>query len=304
MSGTAARWGLVLALAGAARLLAQGATPDASGPAVMVTVRPERARIGDPIVLVATVRAPAGATVEFPSVVNASESVDALDPRVVRVQARDGAVLAEATWRLVAWDTGTLALPLADAVVTTAGVATRVPLGARVVIVQSVLPADTSKREPRPVRAIVDTGRPWYDVVLPWLVPVVALFLGYLIWRRNRRERPPPPAAERAADRAFAQLAAGAFGAIGEPGREVAIATEIVRDFLAARFPGAEVALTTAEVAAHLPLRDPAVRTALTELLTFADLVKYARRGVNAEEAQAFTRWRWRSRARRRSRPS
>ena len=91
------------------------------------------------------------------------------------------------------------------------------------------------------------------------------------------------------AERAFTSLASGALANTGESGREVAIATEIVRDYLAARFDGAAISLTTAEVLAMLPLRSPEARQHLTDLLAFADLVKYARRGVSAPEAAAFT---------------
>lgn len=282
MSGARRAQGLALALA------AVGVADAARAQEAQVMVRPPRARVGDPVVLVATVRAPAGARIEFPPVVNAAESVEALDPRVVRTH-REGALeVAEATWRLVAWDTGQQALPLGDAVVTVGSAVTRLPLATQVVAVETVLPRDTARRDPRPARDVVDTGRPWYDVILPWLVPLVVLALAWGIWRRNRRERPPAPTEARDAEAAFARLEAARLGGVGEPGREVAIATEIVRDFLAARYDGADVALTTAEVTRWVAPGDGAVRAAVADLLAWADLVKYARRPVNADEAAAF----------------
>lgn len=254
-----------------------------------VTVKPERATIGDPVVLTARVVAPVGSVIEFPSVVNVGESVEALDPRVVHVRAGGNEVVAEATWRLVAWDTGSHALPLADATITAGGVLTRVPLPTMMLAIESVLPVDTTKRAPKPHRDIVATEAPWWDRWSPIIVPLLVLALAWAIWKRNQRERPAPPTARRDADSAFERLEAGAIGAAGEPAREVAIATEIVRDFLAARFLGAEVSLTTAELIGLLPLRSSEVRTALLELLAFADFVKYAKRGVNAREAADYT---------------
>ncbi len=265
------------------------AAPSAAASQATVTVRPDRATVGDPIVVTARVSAPPGAIIEFPSVVNAAEAIEALDPRVVHVRRGGSEVVAEATWRLVAWDTGAHALPIGDATVTLNGTLTRVPLSTMILTVTSVLPADSSKRLPRPARDIIAVEAPWWDTWSPWLVPLLVLALVWAIWRRNRKERPAPPTARRDAERAFTRLEAGALGAAGEPAREVAIATEIIRDFLAARYPGADVALTTAELLPMVPLRAAADKATLAELLAFADLVKYARRHVNPREAEAFT---------------
>ncbi len=254
-----------------------------------VTVKPERATVGDPVIVTARVSAPAGSVIEFPSVVNAGESVEALDPRIVHTRTGGNEVVSEATWRLVAWDTGAHALPIADATVTVGGVLTRVPLPTMVLTIESVLPADTSKRTPRPLRDVIAIQAPWWDRWSQYLVPLLVLALGWAIWKRNRKERPAPPTARRDADAAFTRLEAGALGAVGEPAREVAIATEIVRDYFAARHPDAHVSLTTAELLAVLPLRSSEERATLVELLAFADLVKYAKRVVNAREAAAFT---------------
>ena len=254
-----------------------------------VTVKPERATVGDPVVVTARVSAPSGSLIEFPSVVNAGESVEALDPRVVHTRTGGNELVSEATWRLVAWDTGAHPLPIADATITIAGVLTRVPLPTMLLTIESVLPADTAKRTPRPHRDVIAIDPPWWDRWSQYLVPLLVLALAWAIWKRNRKERPAPPTARRDADAAFTRLEAGALGAAGEPAREVAIATEIVRDFLAARHPDARVSLTTAELLAVVLLRSEDNRTALAELLAFADLVKYAKRGVNAREAAAFT---------------
>ena len=263
---------------------AQGVAPSAE-----VTVRPERATIGDPVTVTARVSAPRGAVIEFPAVVGGGESVEALDPRVVHVRTGGNEVVAEATWRVVAWDTGAHPLPLGDATVTVDGAMVRVPLATLLLTVVSVLPADTAQRTPRAARDIVESPTPWWDAYLPWLVPLLLVAFAVAMWRRNRRDRPAAPVGGPVAERAFTSLASGALANTGESGREVAIATEIVRDYLAARFDGAAISLTTAEVLAMLPLRSPEARQQLTDLLAFADLVKYARRGVSAPEAAAFT---------------
>ncbi len=278
-----------VALACVASACVASALAAQQAPQATVTIKPERVTVGDPVVVTARVSAPIGAVIEFPSVVNAGESIEALDPRVVHVRTGGNEVVAEATWRVVAWDTGAHALPIADASVTTGGALTHIPLPTMMLTVESVLPADTSRRTPKPPRDVVAIDPPWWDTWSPLLVPLLVLLLGWAIWKRNRKERPAPPTARREADRAFERLESGSLGAVGEPAREVAIATEIVRDFLAARYAGAEVSLTTAELLALLPLRSTDVRHALGELLAFADLVKYARRAVNAREAADFT---------------
>lgn len=269
--------------------LAAHATP-AQAPAAEVRVHPERATVGEPVTVTARVTAPRGAVIEFPAVVGGGESVEALDPRVVRQREGGTEVVAEATWRVVAWDTGSHPLPLGDATISVRGVLTRVPLPTMMLAVASVLPVDAAEREPRPARDIVEVAAPWWDAWMPWLVPLLALGLAAALWRRNRRDRPAPEVGALDAERAFARLNSGALAATGEPGREVAIATEIVRDFLAARFEGAGIALTTSEVLAALPLRSTPTRAMIAEVLTFADLVKYARRTVSPAEAVAFTR--------------
>ncbi len=277
-------------LVAAAVLLVAARALSAQAPVAEVRVRPERATVGEPVTVTARVSAPRGAVIEFPAVVSGGESVEALDPRVVQQREGGNEVVAEATWRVVAWDTGAHPLPLGDAIVTVGGASTHVPLPTRLLAVASVLPADSAEREPRPARDIIEMAPPWWDTWLPWLVPLIALGLAAALWRRNRRDRPAPVAGAPDAERAFATLTGGALAATGEPGREVAIATEIVRDFLAGRFAGAGIALTTREVLAVLPLRSAATRTLITEVLTAADLVKYARHPVSRDEAQAFTR--------------
>ena len=60
-----------------------------------------------------------------------------------------------ATYRLSAWDVGSLPLGLGDVTVRVNGVERRVPLAGYRVMVRSVLPADTTLRKPKPQRASI-----------------------------------------------------------------------------------------------------------------------------------------------------
>ena len=231
--------------------------------------------------------APRGATIEFPVAVGTGDAVEALDPRLVQLRSGGNETVAEATWRVVGWRPGSQALPLGEAVVTLGASRWRVPLETRLVVVRSVLPADTAKRIPRPARGAIMLVTPWWERW--WPVAIVLLLLVFARRAWTRRRVPQALAPEVEAARSLDRLDALALAGAGEPAREVALAAEIVRASLMARWPDAGTGLTTAEVGevAHRhigPLADDVLA-----LLAAADLVKFARRPVTAADAGVFT---------------
>lgn len=258
----------------------------AQGPARSGTViRPDTVTVGQPFRVEVRVRAAAGATIIFPPGPDSTGSVQALDPRVVTDAHTAGAVDQTASYRLAAWDVGTLRVGLPDVIVEAGGRQTLVPLAGLTVFVKSVLPGDSSLRVPKPARdLLVSPAVPW------WILGVLAL-IAFLLWvswrRRGRGGLPTAPGVDpfARAEREFARVAALGLVEAGERGRYVALVVEVLRDYLVARYPLATLSLTSEELAAEL--RDAAAvpHESLHRLLQETDLIKFARRTLTTEQA-------------------
>ena len=140
--------------------------------------------VGDVVHLVVRVRAPRGATVNFPSAVDSLGPVQSLEPPTVR----DGSDTLDftdrvATYALAAWDIGTQPIRLGEVLVQTDDDERRVQLTLPSLIVRSVLPADTTLRIPKPARPLlpVRAPTPWWW----WLLAASAS-------RAPRPSSPPP----------------------------------------------------------------------------------------------------------------
>ncbi|HUX32617.1 MAG TPA: hypothetical protein VMV51_01990 [Gemmatimonadaceae bacterium] len=260
----------------------------AQAPSASVVVRPDTVTVGQPFRVEVRVRAARGAAIVFPARPDSMAGVQALDPRAIANGRAADAADRTATYRLAAWDVGTLGIPLADVVVTVGGTVHRLPLAGITVFVRSVLPADSAARVPKPARALfVAWPIPW------WILGVLALiaFLLWLSWRRRRGGVEPAaagvPPFERA-QRAFTHVAALELVEAGERGRYVALMVDVLRDYLAERFPLAARSLTTPELTAEV--RDAATIPGerLGRLLHEADLIKFARRPLAAAQALAL----------------
>src|SRR3954463_15193523 len=149
-----------------------------------VTASPDSVRIGDPFRVTVGIRAPHGATIEFPRTMDSSAAVQSLDPVVVRTSGDTTAMEQYADYRVAAWNIGSQPIRLAEVIVRYNGVERRVPLAASV-FVRSVLPADTAQRVPKPPRALFEFGAfPWWL----WALIAAAIFgLGLLLWWWWRR---------------------------------------------------------------------------------------------------------------------
>ncbi|HEU4628213.1 MAG TPA: hypothetical protein VFS08_00650 [Gemmatimonadaceae bacterium] len=288
---------LVRRLVAALALLGVVALPAAAQPAAVavgVEVQPDTVRVGEPFLVSVRVRAPLGDWIVFPPGPDTSEVVQALDPPDVRGGRDTAAVDRTAYYRVAAWDVGEREVHLAAVRVRSAEGEREYALPAPHVFVASVLPADTSLRVPKPARPPVEFPRPWW---LPWLIGlVVAGLIGLLVWwwwRRRRHRLPPPrpqlePYAE--AEVRFAQLEALHLVEAGERGRYVALAVEVLRDYLARRFAQARPSLTSGELLRALRETREVPNERLALLLHEGDLVKFARRPLSDEQARALGR--------------
>lgn len=272
---------------------AQGAPPPAAGSvsslSLGVAVVPETVTVGDPFRVVVRVRSPRGSTLHFPAAPDSGTGVEALDPVQVVPTADTNAVEQTATYRLAAWDVGTLAIRLGDVVVRDAKGEHRVPAGARLrVHVASVLPADSSERIPRPARALYEFGPPWW-----WwfLVALAALGVAGLLWWLWRRRGRPVARAVRTpvedAEEAFARIEALDLVASGERGLHVALMADVLRAYLSRVLPRASVSLTSSELLLALRGDGRVPLARLARLLQEVDLVKFAAAPIDAARAVA-----------------
>jgi hypothetical protein len=256
-----------------------------------VTVVPDTVKVGDPFRVTVGIRAPEGATIEFPRATDSSSAVQSLDPVVVRTSADTTAVEQYADYRVAAWNVGAQPIRLEDVIVRYNGAERRIPVSEQV-FVASVLPADSAQRVPKPPRALFELNPfPW------WLLAALiaaAIITGLLIWWWIRRRRKAKPAIVvdpfTHAQAEFQRIESLRLLDAGERGRYVTLMIEVLRDYLAARYAEAGLSLTSSELQralrgeAHIP------EERLSRLLIDTDLIKFARRPVSGDRARELGR--------------
>ena len=287
-----------------AALLLQAAAPPQTATVTVpvrigVTVSPETVTVGQRVTVIVRVRAPAGSTIEFPAVTDSAAKVDLAadvrieEPRLLPAPSRPGEpreMEQIAGYRMAAWDVDSQSLGLGNILVRS-GIAERsIPLGGYTVFVRSVLPADTSLHVPRPARDVMAFAYPWW---LKWLLlaigALLAALLAWWIWRAYERwkNRPVHPAAF--AQREFFRIEKLGLPEKDEGALHVALMTDVLRTYLAARVEGARPSHTTAELVAAVRasgLLDGQWIAGLAELLHQADLAKFAAWRVDAANAR------------------
>jgi hypothetical protein len=256
-----------------------------------VTAAPDSVRIGDPFRVTVGIRAPRGASIEFPRTMDSTSAVQSLDPVAVRTSPDTMATEQYADYRVAAWDVGSQPLRLAEVIVRYNGLERRVPLSGTV-FVRSVLPSDSAQRVPKPPRALFEFS------VFPWwlwaLIAAAIIALGLLIWWLIRRRRKPrvvvviDPFVR--AESEFQRIEALHLIEAGERGRYVTLMVEVLRDYLAARYAAAALSQTTSELQRGLRDLSFIPQDRLIRVLTEADLIKFARRPVSSDRARDIGR--------------
>jgi len=261
-----------------------------------VSVSRDTVTIGEPFEVRVRVRAPADAEITFPDNPDTAGTVQARDPRTITVtdsvQARD----EMAIYHLAAWDVGDQPIRIGNVHVVyegATGVTDRpIGIGNLHVFVRSVLPADSALRVPKPARPLWEIKPfPWW--ILALIAAAIAIGLGVWWWIRRRRRRPQPvvvvdPYAR--ALREFNRLEAMGLVDAGERTRFVALAVEVLRDYLAARHPDASLALTSRELVGAMRKHATVSVEQLSRVLHEADLAKFAAWSLNEERARALAR--------------
>ena len=255
-------------------------------------VSPDTVTVGQRFILLLKARAPRGATIQFPTAVDSSAGKSATAPQIIGAPLFDSVpdlngTTRTAAYRFTAWDIGPQRLGLGNVTVTLNGKTEYVSLADQSVFVRSVLPADTTQLQPKPPRPpIILVPFNWWPLVAILAAILAALLLWWLWrWYRRRRERPLPPF--QAAEKEFARIEAMHLIESGESERYVALMTDVMRDYLAARVEGVQRSQTTTELLAGVAsIRQHA--PGLEHLLSRADLVKFARERVTPDEARAL----------------
>ncbi|HEX6942314.1 MAG TPA: hypothetical protein VF128_05270 [Gemmatimonadaceae bacterium] len=253
-----------------------------------VTVRPDTVHVGDPFTVSIRVRAPLGASIEFPASPDSGGPVEPLDPVQINTTADSVGVDQTAVYRLAAWRVGSFNVPFADVLVKQEIGSRRVEVSGVFIHVASVLPPDRANIEPRPQRAVFTFGLPWWIWALAAAVAIAILTLLVWLWRRRRRRPTPREAPYVIAEREFNRIEAlGLLGA-GERTRHVTLMVEALRDYLAAVVTGASTAQTSNELSSAMRRSGLGAYARCAALLSEVDLIKFARRPVTTDRAAAL----------------
>ena len=283
------RAGLLLAF-GATAAWAQAPVPTTPAPdsvgRVTFGVVPDTVTVGQPFEVLMRVIPPRGRKAMPPAVPDTGGIVEPLDPaRITRfgdtVQVR---------YRLIAWQPGVLTIPFGPVQMRRDSNDVAVPVDVRVVVA-SVLPLDSASRIPKVSRDLYPVAVRWWERWWQWALALLLVMAAiYLVERWRKRDRTPKVVVlsvlERA-DAAFARLEARRLPSAGEGGRHVALAAEIVRQYLADIEPALALALTNAEL---LRAVAPIAGMPDRQLANFLDLVDAVRFGGNIVEP-ATVQW-------------
>jgi hypothetical protein len=254
-----------------------------------VQIRPDTVTVGQRFIVVVRVGAPPGSIVRFPESLDSAAQSSTLAPALIGQPVVDSAVIGgslihSAAYRIAAWDVGPQSLGLPAIAVEYNGRTGYVSLAAQRVFVRSVLPADTTLWKPKPARPPMQLPTIDWRPLIALLVALAVAGLLWWAWRawKRRRNRPLPPF--EAAEREFARVEAMGLIAGGDPDRYLALMTDVMRKYLAARVDQIIPSNTSTELLrAAAPIQHAA--SGLDDLLTRADLVKFARGHVTGAEA-------------------
>lgn len=247
--------------------------------------------VGDVVRLTVRVRAPRGATINFPTALDSLGPVQSLEPPTIRsgadtIEAEDRV----AVYRLAPWNVGRLQIVLGEVVVQTDDDERRVALPLPALFVRSVLPKDSALHVPKPARPLLPVRAPvpwWW-----WLVAALAaLVVGVGAWwwaRRRRADLGPAGDPFADAERSFQAIERMRLLEAGEPGRHAALMTDVVRRYIAGRVPAAPLALTSAELLAAVRGVGTLSYDRLQRLLEAVDPVKFAAAPLPSDQARTL----------------
>ncbi len=264
---------------------------DPSAVRLGVQVQPDTVTVGDRFTVFIRVRVPAGATIAFPA--GPDSGAVELVTEAAFTEPRIDSLWTEQTagYRLAAWDVDSQPLMFPGIVVRAGGVERQVPLGTLSIFVRSVLPADTTLHVPKPARELLAFGFPrWLLWLLAALLALLLALFAWWLWRKLRRRDQGLPPFDRA-EREFERIEALHLPEHDEGARHVALMTDVLREYLAARIPEASSSHTGWELLramriAEVGAWDAPMQARGEKLFARADLAKFAAVRIPADEAR------------------
>lgn len=266
---------------------------DPSAVQLGVQVQPDTVTVGDRFTVFVRVRAPAGATIAFPT--GPDSGAVELVTNAAFTEPRTDSLWVEQTagYRLAAWDVDSQPLPFPNVVVRAGSVERQVPLGARSIFVRSVLPADTTLHVPKPARGLFTVGFPrWLLWLLAALLALLLALFVWWLWRKLRRREQQLPPFEHA-EREFERIEALQLPEREEGARHVALMTDVLREYLAARIEEASSSQTGWELlramrASDLGGWDAPMQARAEKLFARAEVAKFAAVRIPPDEARTL----------------
>ena len=275
----------ILLLLGAVAASTHAQSPIDSVGRVTFKVLPETVTVGQPFVVSIRAIPPKGRQAIPPAVPDTGGLVEPLDPPII---SRRGDTLA-VRYRLLAWQPGVLSVAFGPVLMRRDASEISVPVDVRVVV-SSVLPADSSDRIPKDPRALFPFVSHWWDNWWQWLLALIAgLTAINLLYRWRTRVVEPEPVVESPllrAESAFARLDTRQLPTAGEGGRHVALASEIMRQYLFDIEPSLALALTNAELLRAVEPIQGIPDKQLGQLLRDVDTVRFSGGGVDVATAR------------------
>ncbi len=304
LSGVGHRWrattaclAILASVVCARHLLGQGKAPTsvttaASRVRAGLLVRPDTVQVGDHFELTVKVVVPVDARIEWPTIEDTAALVVMRTPVRISATEEQDSRTETATYALAAWDVGSLSIGLPDAIVRFGGTMTHVPLASARIVVNTVLPRDTTLHKPKPAKDLFPRAVPWWERWWPALLVLAALALLWWLYRRRRtvvaRGAVQTIDVYARALQDFDRLDRLALADAGEGGRCAALAVEIVRAYLAARVPAALLSHTSVEVL-RITANDARVpQASLAALFVDGDAIKFGRQPVGAVDARGL----------------
>lgn len=268
---------------------AQTAAPATPHAQMGLRVSPDTVRIGDVFEFVIRVRVLPGFTPEFPAAPDSTEGqAPIIEMRDRKIERSNSDTLDyTATYKLVAWDLGQQQLRLTDVhLQNPSGNPGFLPIHASV-FVRSVLPADSSKRIPKPPRPRFPVTKfNWWPLIIA-LIAIALGYLGWIIWKRYRARKLAPRDPYEVALEEFKKIEAMQLPERGESERYVALMVDVMRKYFAAKVPGASLSNTSNQMIVRVRSAELADGR-LEPVLNQSDLVKFARAKVEMESAKGI----------------
>ncbi len=268
---------------------------------IRASISPARATVGDRLLLTLTVARDYDGAVAFPRVAGEIAPFEVLDVIIHATDEHVGGVIERRQYVLAAFETGDLRLsPLAFHYVSPEGDTTTVSTDTLVVIIENTIPPEELEQGPTPkdIKPPLELKRRiWPAIVIAALVAAVLVGLFYLRrWFRSRSkvncesEIEPEVRREAAHIAALARLAELEHEDLigqGELPRFYLVLTDLLRRYILDRFSVDAVDMTTMELASAMCGADLAEGDVewMLDLLTYADLSKFARHMPTSERA-------------------